>query len=336
MRALECTAPGALKLTARPTPEPAAGEALVRIRRVGICGTDFHIFAGNQPFVSYPRIMGHELAGEIVDAPRDSGLSPGDHVCVAPYIACGVCVACRRSKPNCCMNIAVLGVHRDGGLAEYLSAPTQNILPANGLGLDALAMTEFLAIGRHAVRRANVEAGQRVLVVGAGPIGLGVALFARLQGAEVVAMDNRAERLAFCRDQLGAAHTLSPSDTAYEALGALSHGEFFDAVFDATGNRKAMEQGFRYVAHGGAYVLVSVVQGDITFTDAEFHKRETTLLGSRNATIADFLEVIDAMRAGHVPLRALNTHRASLEDLPQMLPQWSTPQSGVIKALVEL
>lgn len=334
MRVVECAAPGELRLAERPKPTSQSGHVLVRIRRVGMCGTDFHIFKGDQPFVTYPRVLGHELSGEVEDAPSDSGLKSGDRVCVRPYIACGLCVACRREKPNCCAAIKVLGVHADGGLVDFLSVPAEYLLKANDLSLDALAMTEFLAIGRHAVRRAQIEPGQRALVVGAGPIGVGVAMFAQLDGAEVTTLDPRADRRAFCSNVLKAKHTLEPG--ADDALREITGGAYFDVVFDATGNRTAMQQGFRYVAHGGAYVLVSIVQGDVTFNDPEFHKRETTLYASRNAIHADFADVIEAMRNGDVPLAALNTHRAALEDLPSQLSHWASPDAGVIKAIVEL
>jgi 2-desacetyl-2-hydroxyethyl bacteriochlorophyllide A dehydrogenase len=336
MRVVECASPGKLHFTNRPIPEPAPGEVLLRVRRVGICGTDFHIFKGDQPFVSYPRIMGHEIGAEIAAAHAGSEFSAGDVVCVMPYLSCGACVACRRGKPNCCVNIAVLGVHKDGALAEYLCVPEQFVIKANGLTLDAMAMTEFLAIGRHAVRRAAIEPGQRALVVGAGPIGLGVALFAKLAGAIVTAVDARQDRRDFCLQALELPQALAPGPTLDAELAAASGGEFFDVVFDATGNRAAMQQGFAYVAHGGAYVLVSIVPGDINFIDAEFHKRETTLLASRNATREDFLDVISAMRGGLVPLAALNTHRAEFEELPRRLPQWIAPEAGVIKALVHI
>lgn len=334
MRAIACTAPGLLSLTNPPTPRAERDEVLVRIRRVGVCGTDFHIFKGDQPFVTYPRIMGHELAGEV--ASESTAFAIGDRVCVLPYMSCEACVACRRGKTNCCANIAVLGVHKDGGLAEYLSVPERFLIKGDGLSLDALAMVEFLAIGRHAVRRANVTEGQRVLIVGAGPIGLGAALFAQIAGAAVTAIDTRPDRLAFCRSVLNLPYALTPDDAAKGALSDITHGEHFDVVFDATGNRAAMESGFRYVAHGGAYVLISIVQGDISFNDSEFHKRETTLLASRNATRDDFIDVIEAMRDARVPIAALNTHRSTLEDLPERLPEWMSPEAGVIKAIVEL
>lgn len=336
MKCVVCESPGDLQLGFKPVPEAGPGEVLLRVRRIGVCGTDMHIFRGTQPFLAYPRVMGHELSGEVTTAPAGSGLAPGDEVLVMPYLSCGDCVACRKGKTNCCTRIQVLGVHRDGGLAEYLAVPAQFVLKTEGISLDDAAMVEFLAIGLHAVRRGAVAAGQRVLVVGAGPIGVAVALFAALNGAQVTVLDARDDRLGFCRDVLKVAHTVTAGEGDVEALRAITGGDFFDAVFDATGNIKAMERGLEFVAHGGTYVLVSIVLDRISFADPEFHKRETTLLGSRNATVDDFREVLAAMKAGLVPTRAMNTHRATLDEFIDTLPRWMDPASGVIKAIVEV
>jgi 2-desacetyl-2-hydroxyethyl bacteriochlorophyllide A dehydrogenase len=336
MKSVVCESPGHLRLGLQPVPVAGPGEVLLRVRRIGVCGTDMHIFRGTQPFLAYPRVMGHELAGEVVTAPAESGLAPGDQAVVMPYLSCGDCVACRKGKTNCCTRIQVLGVHRDGGMAEYLALPAAFVLKTEGISLDDAAMLEFLAIGLHAVRRGAVAAGQRVLVVGAGPIGVAVALFASLEGAQVTVLDGREDRLAFCRDVLRVAHTVSVGEGDRAQLQAITDGDFYDAVFDATGNIKAMERGLEFVAHGGTYVLVSIVPDRISFADPEFHKRETSLLGSRNATIDDFRAVLAAMKAGLVPTRAMNTHRATLDDFVDALPKWMDPASGVIKAIVEV
>lgn len=335
MKSVVCHTPGELRMEQRPVPERKSDEVLIRVRRIGICGTDLHIFQGTQPYLDYPRVMGHELAGEVVEAPEGAALSAGDPIYVMPYMSCGSCVACRAGKTNCCVNIQVLGVHRDGGLTEYLCVPSQYIFKADGISLDDAAMIEFLAIGAHAVRRAKVQAGQKVLVVGAGPIGIAAALFSRLHGGEVCVLDTRADRLHFCREALGISNTVEVGADDKRQLSDISNQEFFDVVFDATGNGKAMERGFEFVAHGGTYVFVSIVRDTISFSDPEFHKRETTLLGSRNATVEDFEEVLKAMRAGQVPTRLLNTHRTTLDELPTVLPQWLDASAGVIKAIVE-
>lgn len=336
MAVIVCPEPGSLAVETRERPARAPGEVLLRIRRVGMCGTDYHIFRGTQPFLAYPRVMGHELAGEVVDADPASGLAPGQLVCVMPYLSCGTCVACRQGKTNCCVRIQVLGVHRDGGLAEYLAVDARFVIDAAGLSLDQAAMVEFLSIGRHAVERAQVRTGQRVLVVGAGPIGMGVTLFAAMRGATVTVLDGNAARASFCVERLGAAAMVVTDEDVPARLASLTDGEFHDIVFDATGSPAAMEAGFAWVAHGGSYVLVSVVPAEIRFSDPEFHKREMTLLGSRNATIADFEAVIAAIREGRVPVDAMHTHSAPLADLPQAFIGWMAPDAGVIKAIVEV
>ncbi|NHQ91037.1 zinc-binding alcohol dehydrogenase family protein [Janthinobacterium lividum] len=336
MKSIVCDTPGSLRMEQRPVPVPAEGEVLLRIRRVGICGTDMHIFRGTQPFLSYPRVMGHELSGHIHSAPAGSRLAAGDQVYVMPYLSCGTCVACRQGKTNCCTRIEVLGVHRDGGMTEYLALPERFVFKTEGISLDDAAMIEFLAIGAHAVKRGAVDAGKRVLVVGAGPIGMAVMLFASLKGADVTVLDGRADRLQFCRDALGITRTVQLGDGDKEQLSDATGGEFFDVVFDATGNIAAMERGLDFVAHGGSYVLVSIVRDRLSFSDPEFHKRETTLLGSRNATADDFEEVVAAMKAGKVPTALLNTHRTTLDEFTGVLDRWMQPEAGVIKAIVEV
>nr|WP_315236677.1 zinc-binding alcohol dehydrogenase family protein [uncultured Albidiferax sp.] len=330
-----CETPGTLRAEDRSMPLRGEDEVLLRVKRVGVCGTDLHIFTGKQPFLSYPRVMGHELSGIVEQAPAGSRLAAGDTVYVMPYLSCGKCVACRQGKTNCCVNIQVLGVHRDGAFTEYLTVPQAFVHKAEGVTLDQAAMVEFLAIGAHAVRRGQVQAGQRVLVVGAGPIGMAAMIFAQLRGAVVTALDTRRDRLDFCAKQLAipAVVQIGPDDETQ--LSALTQGEFFDVVFDATGNPQAMERGFQFVAHAGTYVLISVVGASITFSDPEFHKRETTLLGSRNATTEDFETVLQAMRAGKIPDAALNTHRLALADVPTGFQKLLDPTQGVVKAIVE-
>ena len=335
MLTVVCTSPLNLLAQDRPRPDRAAGEVLLRVRRVGVCGTDLHIFTGDQPYLSYPRVMGHEIAATVEEADGDSGLAPGDPVYVMPYLSCGTCIACRKGRTNCCARLEVLGVHRDGAFTEYLAVPRGFVHRAEGITLDQAAMLEFLAIGAHAARRGEVADGQRVLVVGIGPIGLATALFATLRGGRVTALDARIDRLAVALNDVGVASTvpLGPGDEA--ELARLTDGEFFDVVFDATGSAAAMERGLRFVAHGGRYVLVSIVPGDIRFSDPEFHKRETTLCASRNATAEDFRTVLEAMRNGDIPDRALATHRLALADVPNGFARLLEPDAHVIKAIVE-
>ncbi|WP_428376497.1 zinc-binding alcohol dehydrogenase family protein [Lichenicoccus sp.] len=336
MRALLCEAPGRLAVVQRPDPVPRADEAVLRIRRVGVCGTDLHIYEGKHPFLHYPRVMGHELAGEVVHAPPGSTLRPGKAAYVVPYLSCGHCRACRRGRTNCCRNISVLGVHQDGGMAELLAVPASNVVPLDGIGLDEAAMVEFLAIGAHGIARGAVTAQDRVLVVGAGPIGIAAILFARARGAPVSVVDMRQDRLDLALASLGAdAGLLANADTE-AALSEATGGEFFDVVVDATGNVGSIRNGLRYVGHGGRYVLLSVVREEIGFPDPAFHARETTLLASRNALPEDFTEVVTRMREGSIPVAALRTHHARLDDAAAQFPGWLRPEAGVIKATIEV
>lgn len=336
MKALICEEPGRLALISRPEPVRAPEEVLVRIRHVGICGTDFHIFGGKHPFLEYPRVMGHELSGTVEEAPEGSDLKPGDPVYVVPYLSCGTCQACRIGLTNACREISVLGVHRDGGMTELLSVPEANVVPTGDIDLRDGAMIEFLAIGAHGVKRGAITGRDRVLVTGAGPIGMSATIFAKARGAHVTVMDTREDRLAFARDGLGADGILIADGEAEANAGRLTGGEWFDAVIDATGAAQPIERGFGFLAHGARYVLLSVVRQDIRFSDPEFHKREATLIASRNAQPDDFAEVVAQMRAGRVPTRALNTHRGALSDGVALFQDWSRPEAGVIKAILDI
>lgn len=336
MHALVCREPGKLAFEERREPERSPDEVLVQIRRVGICGTDYHIYEGTHPFLNYPRVMGHELSAEVLEAPASTGFSPGERVIVNPYLSCGSCHACRGGKPNCCMRIAVLGVHRDGGMCERLSLASGNLYPAGDLSLDAAASVEFLAIGAHGVQRSGISRGTQSLIIGAGPIGLGAAIFAAIAGGKVTLMDRDASRLASSLRLAGAAGSILADDHAAEAISAATGGNGFDVVIDATGNRASMENGFRYVAHGGTLVFLSVIRDDIVFSDAEFHKREMRLLASRNALKADFDHVIASIALGHVPIEALVTHRTTLGGAVADLPRWAADKQGLVKAMIEI
>ncbi len=260
----------------------------------------------------------------------------GDRAVPLPYLSCGECVACRRGKTNCCVKMRVLGVHQDGGMQEYLSLPADLLIRADGLSLDQMALVENQAIGAHAIRRAAIEPGEFALVVGAGPIGLGVIQFAKAAGAEVIALDIDDGRLGFCREQLGIEHTINASTDPLPHLERITNGDYPTVVFDATGNPQSMMNAFRYMAHGGRYVLVSLVNADITFSDPDFHKRETTLLSSRNATRADFEAVISAMQHETILTAPLITHKADFTEMIGDFESWLKPENRVIKAMVEL
>jgi len=340
MQTIVLDQPGQFRRTGTAAPEaPGAGEALVRVHRVGICGTDLHAFRGTQPFFSYPRILGHELGVEVIaldPAAPPGAIAIGDRCSVEPYLNCGACGACRRGRQNCCVRLQVLGVHIDGGMREYINVPIDKLHRSPALSYEQLALVETLAIGAHAAQRTQIEPGEWALVIGAGPIGLAAMQFASLAGARVIALDINAERLAFCQARGLAAHTIDGRGDALAALQKLTGGELATAVFDATGNLASMARAFEYVAHAGRLTFVGLAQGDVSFHDPSFHRREMTILASRNALPADFTRIIGQIEAGAIDTRPWITHRADATTMIETFPSWLRPETGVVKAMLSM
>jgi 2-desacetyl-2-hydroxyethyl bacteriochlorophyllide A dehydrogenase len=339
MKTIVLESPGRFRPAEAPPPmAPSAGEALVRVHRVGVCGTDIHAFGGRQPFFTYPRVLGHELGVEVVAVgPGVAGIQVGDRCSVEPYLNCQVCIACRRGKPNCCTELKVLGVHVDGGMREQMLVPARKLHRSFRLSYDELALVETLAIGCHAVARARIEAGEAVLVVGAGPIGLSVIQFAAEAGGRVIVLDTNTRRREFCRQLAGVVGVLDPGQGPVpDALRAAAGGDLPTAVFDATGNPQSMMEAFGFPAAGGRMVFVGLFQGDVTFNDPNFHRRELTLLASRNALPGDFTRIIGLVEEGRIDTKPWITHRAVLDEVAGRFPVWVQPGSQVLKAMIEV
>ncbi|MBZ0310616.1 MAG: zinc-binding alcohol dehydrogenase family protein, partial [Anaerolineae bacterium] len=315
---------------------PARDEVQVRVLQVGICGTDLHAFEGKQPFFTYPRILGHELAVEVIElGPTDEehDLKIGDRCCVQPYLNCGQCDACRRGRDNCCMRMQVFGVHCDGGMREMVNVPLKKLIKASHTN-DELALVEMLSIGFHAVRRAEIVSSDTVLVIGVGPIGLGVALSALETGARVIAADISQWRLDFANRSLGIEHCINARENIQEQLYPITADDLPTVVFDVTGNSKSMHNSFQFVGHGGRLSFVSLFPGNITFNDPDFHRRELTLLASRNANRQDFERVLQSLSRSRVDVSTWITHRVSPQGLIEEFTSWLNPSSNVMKAMM--
>jgi len=335
MKTLVCTQPGELEYREAEKPALTPGHAIIKIKRIGICGTDLHAFEGTQPYFNYPRILGHELSGVLVECDGAPDFTAGDRVTFIPYFNCGTCIACRSGKPNCCVNLQVSGVHIDGGMVEYLSVPSYSLVHADGLSYDELALIEPLAIGAHGVGRAGIQKEEFVLVIGAGPIGLGTMAFAQIAGARVIVMDVNRRRLDFCKDHLGIEHIVDASQPdAYVQIKTITDGDMPTVVIDATGSLKAINNAFQYLAHGGRFVLIGLQKGDISVSHPEFHKREATLMSSRNATRQDFEHVKACLKSKLIDPKTFITHRVSFDDVQSNFESWLDPANGVIKAMV--
>ncbi|WMY73816.1 zinc-binding alcohol dehydrogenase family protein [Buttiauxella selenatireducens] len=335
MNTLICQEPKKLVWNERKIPIPGEGEALIKIKSVGICGTDIHAWGGNQPFFSYPRVLGHEICGEIVELGKNTQqLKNGQQVAVIPYVACQQCPACKSGRTNCCEKISVIGVHQDGGFSEYLSVPVTNLLVADGIDPLAAAMIEPYAISAHAVRRAAIELGEQVLVVGAGPIGLGAAAIAKADGAQVVVADTSPARREHVISRL-ALPVIDPSAEDFDLqLRAQFDGSLAQKVIDATGNQHAMNNTINLIRHGGSIVFVGLFKGDLQFSDPDFHKKETTMMGSRNATPEDFAKVGRLMAEGKLTADMMLTHRYPFATLAEIYESDVINNRDLIKGVI--
>ena len=338
MKTIVLEEPGRLLVTETDPPAGISGEdVLVRVRNVGICGTDLHAYRGRQPFFEYPRILGHELGVEVIDPGESStGLQAGDLCSVEPYLNCGNCIACRDDRPNCCTSLQVLGVHVDGGMREIISVPAGKLHRSELLSTDQLALVETLGIGSHAVERAGIVPGESVLVVGCGPIGLSVIQFAQLAGARLSVLDLDTERLRFCGEHFNVENTILAGEDAAARLAKTLDGRPPTVVFDVTGNASSMMGSFQFVAQGGRIVFVGIVMDDITFHDPDFHRMELTLLASRNSRPRDFKKIIEAMESGAIDTGPWITHRSGCDAFVESFSRWVEPGSGVVKAVLDM
>lgn len=322
MKQVVLEAPGKFKERNVPEPTTASGEALIRLEKVGVCGSDFHAFAGKHPIYTYPRVLGHELSGVALEIPENNrGIRPGDRCAIEPYMSCGKCRACLKGRNNCCEQIRLLGIHVDGGMQEFLSVPIGLLHKSEILSLDQLALVETLGIGAHAVTRSGLKPGEEALVIGAGPIGIAVAQFASVLGAAVHIVERNEWRRQFV-ERMG--FTASP----------VAGNRCADVVFDVTGSAEAMGESLKFVATGGNLVYVGLTSDPISIDDSLFHRREITLLASRNSH-GVFPQIIRQIEEGKIDTSPWITDRLALSEVSskfQYLPQKKT----LIKAIVDV
>jgi alcohol dehydrogenase len=338
MKAIQLEAPKQFKPIDIPEPEaPGPGQALVRVHRIGICGTDISGYLGKMPFFQYPRIPGHELGIEVLAVgPGVTNVKAGDRCSVEPYMNCGDCHACRKGATNCCANLKVIGVMIDGGMRERFLIRADKLHLSTKLSMDQLALVETLAIGCHAVNRGAPVKGENCLVIGAGPIGLATIEFVKLSGARTIVLDMNEQRLEFCKRVMGVDETVMLTDTVLDDLRHVTDGNLPDVVIDATGSNTSMSNAFGYIAPTGRLVYVGITTSDVTFKHPIFHRPEGTLLCSRNALPPDFTRIIRLIEEGQIDTRPWITHRTPIDGLIDVFPTYTKPETGVIKAVVEV
>ena len=335
MKYVVCEKPGMFALKEKDTPTRKPSEALLKIKKIGVCGTDLHAYAGNQAYFTYPRILGHELCAEVLEIGNNpKNIKAGDLVVVIPYLNCGKCIACINGKTNCCTNMQVIGVHVDGGMQEQICVPVDKLIPANHLTEHQIAIAEPLAIAAHALRRAQLKSGETIAVMGCGPIGVGLAKQAQILGAKVIAIDTNADRLKYAKEAMGCDFTVNALDEPLQQITDITQGNLCTAVFDATGNKMALETGPQYMSHGGRYVLVGLSNGDLVYNHPQIHAKETSILCSRNATLEDFERVMDILP--EFPTEDFITHQVPFDKMIEDFDSWIKPETGVMKAIIDL
>jgi alcohol dehydrogenase len=338
MKAIQLTEPRRFARIEIDEPDaPGPGEALVRTHCMGICGTDISGYLGKMPFFRYPRIPGHELGVEVLDIGAGvTNVRPGARCSVEPYMNCGACFPCRKGNGNCCERLDVIGVMIDGGLRERFVIRADKLHPSSRLSYDQLALVETLGIGCHAADRGAPRQGERVLIIGAGPIGLATLEFTRLTGATITVMDMVPSRLDFCREAYGVGRTITftGDGSEMEQINDITGGDRFPLVFDATGNHHSMSHALKYVAHTGTLVYVGITSEHVSFPHAALHKPELTIKGSRNALPADFRRIIALIEDGTIDTTRWITHRTSFDEMIGAFETYTKPETGVIKALV--
>ncbi len=338
MRVIRLNEPGEWQAFTTPMPlgKLQQGEALIKVKKIGVCGTDLHAFKGNQPFFKYPRILGHELAVEVVDIADDvTNVSVGNLCCVEPYYNDIVGQAVRRGQTNCGEHMKVLGVHVDGGMQDYFIYQAKFLHPSTKLSEDQLLLIEPLAIGRHAVQRAQIVKEDIVLIIGAGPIGLGTILFAKLSGARIIVMDIDDKKLKKCKKITGVSETIHAKGNVEAILIDMLNGDLPTVVLDATGNAQSMMNTFNYAAAGGTIVFIGLFTGDVTFNDPNFHRKELTLKASRGALSGDFKKIIELMESAEIDALPFITHRIKFDELPTEFEKLYSCDE-LIKAVVEM
>jgi alcohol dehydrogenase len=340
MKAILLREPLQFEMTEIPEPQSLGeGEALVRVHRVGICGTDISGYLGKMPFYSYPRIPGHELGVEVLEVGSSvDHVKPGDLCSVEPYINNPDSFASRRGSPNCCEQLEVLGVHRDGGMRPRFIVPARKLHVSQSLQPEQLALVETLAIGCHAVYRGAPQPGETVLTIGAGPIGLSVLEFVRLAGATSIVMDMNEQRLAFCREKMGVHHTIHfrGDGSELKQLEELTSGRLAQVVIDATGNNASMSHAVHYVGFTGKLVFVGITTEQFCIPHPIMHRREISVLASRNALPEDFDRIIGHIERQEIDTQPWITHRVPLDGLIDQFPSYTDPKTGVIKAMVSI
>ncbi len=340
MRAIQISSVRTLKsIEIDPPCAPGPGEALVRTHRMGVCGTDVSCYLGKFPFFDFPRIPGHELGVEVLAVGEGvTNIAIADKCSVEPYMNCRQCYACRRGATNCCQNLEVIGVMKDGGLCESFLIRADKLHRSEELNFDQLALVETLAIGCHANDRGCPGGGDHALIIGMGPIGLATLEFARLTDTKISVMDMNSERLDFVNKNYAIENTIlfQGNGSELQRMRQITNGDMYQLITDATGNNQSMSAALQYLAPTGRLVYVGITTAEVSFRHPLLHKPEASIIASRNALPNDFTRIISLIEAGTINTDPWITHRTSFDNVLHDFESFTKPETGVIKAIIEV
>jgi threonine dehydrogenase-like Zn-dependent dehydrogenase len=332
VKAFQIQSPGtATLIEIPPLAEREAGDVLLKVNLVGMCGTDLATFRGGNAMVNFPRIPGHEVAATVVEGASD--LAKGSAVTVSPYTHCGICASCRRGRFNACQRNQTMGVQRDGAMKEYISVPRERLYTAS-LSLKKLALVEPLTVGAHAVARGRVAAEDTVAVFGCGGIGLGAIAASAFRGANTIAIDMDEKKLEVAR-KAGAAHLINTAhEDLHDRLVAIT-GDGPDVVIEAIGLPLTFRAAVEEVAFSGRVVYIGYAKEPVSYETRLFVLKELDILGSRNALPEDFREVIRMLESGSFPVEDAVSAIVPPEQAAEMLAKWSASPGSFTKIMVQ-
>jgi len=338
MKCIQIIEPKRAIITEIEKPTPKEGEALLRILYGGICGSDMGLYKGKmQSYADYPRIPGHELSAEIIEVGKNEyGLETGMIVTVNPYFNCDHCYSCERGYVNCCIHNETMGLQREGGFAEYITMPVERIYDGQGIDPVRLALIEPFSISYHAVKRANIEKGEKVLVIGAGTIGIFAMAAAKLKGGEVFVSDV-AEPKLYMAQKLGADGIILNDDnnTFIDKVNSITDEKGFDVVIEAVGLPNTMLNCIDAAAHMARIIEVGIGSQNLDFAFNVIQKKELNIMGSRNALREDFMELIEIVKSGKVDLIPMVTGIYDFDEAPDVLHEMDCNIGNNIKTLIK-
>ena len=337
MKAIVISNPGEIEIREIPMPEVKAGEALLKVKYVGICGADVASYTGNQPFTTYPRIPGHEFSAEIVEIPEnDRGLKVGDIVTCNPYFNCGSCYSCKRGFVNCCTDNQTMGVQRDGAFCEYISMPVERIFKGEGLSAEELALVEPFSISQHAVSRAEIKESDNVLVIGAGPIGLFALIAAKQKCKKIVVADILDNRLELAKEYGADAVVNTKNQSLEEFTKEFTDGNGFDVCIEACGAPETFIGCIDSAAFAANVILIGNGKRETSFVHSVLLKKELNVHGSRNAISADFVNNIRLVASGKADVMKMVSGIYEMKDAVKAFEALKNNNGTLAKLLIKI